>query len=187
MTPALPDPADPEIAAAVFADHLGRVRASPQARDHGWTFTTVDRLRILVAMSASRADGTTDRYHAMLGAQFYDLYPPTAMFVNPVPGTEGWQEATPASRWLPMVQGLNWFTVHPTYQYPAHQIATELYTPPRQLICCSMILEYYISNHNPTDGQRWQQGRHTLGATLARIQEALTTPYYQGPAGADDS
>lgn len=187
MTFPAPDPADPEIAAAVFADHLGRVRPGAQARDHGWTFTTVDRLRTVVTMTASRADGTVDRYHVMLGAQFYDLHPPTVMFVNPVPGADSWREAAPTSRWLPVVGGLNWFAVHPTYQYPPLQIATELYAPPRQLVCCSMILEYYISNHNPTGGQRWQQGRHTLGATLARIQEALTLPYYQGPAGADDS
>lgn len=187
MTSAVPDPADPEIAAAVFVDHLSRVRAGPLARDHGWTFTVVDPLRTVVAMSASRADGTADRYHVMLGAQFYDLYPPTVMFVNPVPDANGWREAAPTSRWLPVVGGLTWFGMHPTYQYPALQVATELYTPPRQLVCCSMILEYYISNHNPTSGQRWQQGRHTLGATLARIQEALTPPYYQGPAGANDS
>lgn len=187
MTSAAPDPADPEVAAAVFAHHLDRVRAGAQARAHGWTFTTVDPLRTVVAMSASRADGTDDRYHVMLGAQFYDLYPPTVMFVNPAPGADGWREAAPTSRWLPVVGGINWFAVHPNYQYPPHQIASELYTPPRQLVCCSMILEYYISNHNPTGGQRWQQGRHTLGATLTRIQDALTIPYYQGPAGADDS
>jgi hypothetical protein len=187
VTSAAPDPADPEVAAAVFADHLNRVRVSTQARDHGWTFTCVDPLHAVVAMSASRANGTADPYHLLLGAEFYDLHPPTVMFVSPVPSTNGWREAGATSRWMPVVSGLNWFAVHPNYQYPGQEIDRDIYTPPRQLVCCSMILEYYISNHSPTDGQRWQQGRHTLGGTLARIQEALTSPQYQGPAGADDS
>jgi hypothetical protein len=55
------------------------------------------------------------------------------------------------------------------------------------LVCCSMTFEYYISGHNPASGQQWQQGRHTLGATLTRIQDALTSPNYQRPSGAHDS
>jgi hypothetical protein len=98
VTSAAPDPADPEVAAAVFAEHLDRVQLGVQARDHGWMFTTVDPLHSVVEMSASRADGTADPYHLLLGAEFYDLHPPTAMFVNPVPGAEGWREASPTSR-----------------------------------------------------------------------------------------
>jgi hypothetical protein len=49
-----------------------------------------------------------------------------------------------------------------------------------------MTYEYYISGHSPAPGQRWQQGRHTLGATLTRVQDALTSAQYQGPAGVVD-
>ncbi|WAJ42862.1 hypothetical protein OK015_16505 [Mycobacterium sp. Aquia_216] len=188
MTSDVPHVADPEIAAAVFADHLGRVLAGPQARDHGWKFTVVDPLHAVVGLTATRPDGATDPYHVALGAEFYDVHPPTVKFVVPEPGCTGWPEAGATSRWLPALAGLDWFHVHATYGYaepPPEYCAS--YRRPRQLVCCSMTLEYYISGHAPTDGQRWRQGRHTLGGTLARIQEALLSPQYQGPAGADDS
>lgn len=187
MTCPVPTPADPEVASAVFADHLDRLRVGRQARDHGWTFNTVDPLHTVVAVSASRPDGVIDSYYVMLGAEFYDLHPPTVKFMAPAPGPEAWREASPTSRWLPVVNGLEWFHIHPTNQYPETGIDASIYTPPRQLVCCSMILEYYITSHQPTDGQRWKQGYHTVGGTLARIQDALTSPQYQGPAGADDS
>jgi hypothetical protein len=46
-----------------------------------------------------------------------------------------------------------------------------------------MVFEYYITGHTPTDGQRWQKGRHTLAATLNRISTALISPNYRGPSG----
>jgi hypothetical protein len=187
VTSDVPHVADPEIAAVVFADHLGRVQAGPQARDHGWTFTVVDPLHAVVGLTATRPDGSTDPYHAALGAEFYDLHPPTVKFVVPEPGSTGWPEAGATSRWLPALAGLDWFHVHGTYGYSEPPPEHCAYRRPRQLVCCSMTLEYYISGHAPTDGQRWRQGRHTLGGTLARIQEALLSPQYQGPAGADDS
>lgn len=189
----VPAIADVEIAAAVFAEHLSRVEAGEQARSHGWTFTQLDPLHVVVALRGKRPSGENDEYHVKLGAEYYDLYPPTTSFVCPPrpaagdqPAREGWAEAPPGSRWLPAVSSLEWFAIHPAYSFPAG-VANARDGLPRQLVCCSMTFEYYISSHQPTSGQRWQQGRHTLGATLTRIQDALTSGQHQGPAGALDT
>jgi hypothetical protein len=188
----VPAVADPEIAATVFADHLARVEAGEQARGNGWTFTRLDRLHVVVAVTAVRPSGERDIYHVRLGAEYYDAHPPTTSFVSPPrpalddrSAREGWIEAPPGSRWLPAVAPLPWFAIHPAYSFPSG-VANARDGLPRQLVCCSMTFEYYISSHNPTPGQRWQQGRHTVGATITRIQDALTSPNYQGPAGAVD-
>lgn len=190
----LPALADEEVATAVFGAHVARVRASAQARDHGWQFTMLDPLHAVVSLTGIRPDGHPDLYHVRLGAEFYDRYPPTTCFVSPPrsatssePAREGWTEAAEGSRWLPAVTPLTWFAIHPTYGYQSDVRQHAGYPVPRQLVCCSMCLEYYITDHNPTLGQQWQQGRHTLGATLNRIQDALTSPNYQGPSGAHHS
>ncbi|MDG4755720.1 hypothetical protein O7630_32760 [Micromonospora sp. WMMD718] len=187
MLTGVPALADAEIAAATFADHLARVEAGEQARASGWAFTRLDPLHVVVTMTAVRRNGEADIYHIKLGGEYYDTYPPTTSFVCPPrpadgdrPARTGWEEAPPGSRWLPVVNGLEWLAVHGSYANFADGRT-------RQLVCCSMTYEYYITGHNPTPGQQWQQGRHTLGATLNRIQDALTSARYEGPAGAIDS
>jgi hypothetical protein len=182
----VPALADAEIAAAVFADHLARVEAGELARANGWTFTRLDPLHVIVLVTGIRQSGERDQYYVKLGGEYYDLYPPTTSFVCPPcpavgdrPARDGWTEAPADSRWLPLVNGLEWLAIHAVYSNFPDGVA-------RQLVCCSMTYEYYISGHNPTPGQRWQQGRHTMGATLTRIQDALTSAQYQGAAGAVD-
>jgi hypothetical protein len=187
MTSKVPALADAEIAAAVFADHVARVEKGEQARAHGWTFIRLDPLHVVVTMTAVRPSGQQDTYYVKLGGEYYDTYPPTTSFVCPPrpeagdqPARATWSEAGAGSRWLPVVNGLQWLAIHAVYPSFADGV-------PRQLVCCSMTFEYYISGHNPTPGQRWQQGRHTLGATLNRLQDALISDQYEGPAGAVDS
>lgn len=184
MTLATPAATDPEIAAAVFADHVARVESSAQARAHGWTLTLLDPLHVIVDITGTRATGERDNYYVKLGAEYYDRYPPTTSFVSPPrPGSGSvgmrteWAEAPAGSRWLPNVTSLPWFAVHSDYSNFTDGTI-------RQLVCCSMTLEYYISGHGPTSGQTWRQGRHTLAATLNRVQDALSSKDYQGPAGA---
>jgi len=184
---AVPALADPEIAAAVFADHVARVSGGAQARDRAWAFTWLDAMHVVATVTGTRPDGQHDAYYVKLGAEYYDMYPPTTSFVCPPrpatgsqPGRDGWPEAPAGSRWLPNVQGLPWLAIHSGYANFADGEA-------RQLVCCSMTYEYYITGHGPTAGQRWQQGRHTVAATLNRIHDAINCPNYQGPAGANDS
>ena len=183
---AIPALADPEIAAAVFAGHLDRVSQGAQARQRAWVFTRLDAMHVVVSITGTRPDGHRDGYYLKLGAEYYDRYPPTTSFVCPPrPATghtadrDGWTEAPAGTRWLPVVQGLPWFAIHPGYGNFADGVA-------RQLVCCSMTFEYYITGHGPTTGQQWRQGRHTLAATLNRVHDALNSTNYQGPAGADD-
>jgi hypothetical protein len=185
MTATVPAAADPEVAAAVFADHLARVESSAQARTHGWAFTCLDPLHAIVTVTGRRRTGERDDYHVRLGGEYYDRYPPTTSFVCPprkgnddMNGRASWLEAPAGSRWLPDLTALPWFAIHSNYSFADGTV--------RQLVCCSMTFEYYISGHGPSSGQEWRQGRHTLAATLNRIQEALTSANYQGPAGALD-
>ncbi|MDF3140861.1 hypothetical protein [Streptomyces sp. T21Q-yed] len=177
-----PSPADPQIAAAVFADHVERALVSELARRDGWAFTWLDPLHVVAEIKAGRMGGDGDRFYVKLGAEYYDLHPPTTAFVcPPEPEATGtvaplaWSSAPAGSRWLPALEPLPWFAIHAAYGYADGS---------RQLVCCSMTFEYYITGHSPTAGQQWQQGRHTLMATLSRIQDALDSPNYKGPADA---
>lgn len=37
-------------------------------------------------------------------------------------------------------------------------------------------------DHAPKDSERWQQGRHTVSATLSRLAEIFSPKYYRGPS-----
>jgi len=176
-----PSAADVEIAAAVLADHVERAQASEVARQHGWTFTWLDPLHVVVEVRPERTAGNGGHFFVKLGAEYYDLHPPTTTFVcPPEPGADtstssAWSPAPSDSRWFPVLEPLPWFAVHGAYSFA---------DGPGQLVCCSMTFEYYITGHNPTAGQQWRQGQHTLVATLSRIQDALDSPNYRGSADA---
>jgi hypothetical protein len=179
----VPALADPDIAAATFAAHLERALASEPAVRSGWTATIVSPLEAVIHLTARRLDGTTDLFHLRLRAQWYDQFPPQAEFVAPPrdPDPSWWNPST-ESRWMPRINNGVFpdgrFAFHPAYTFGTEQ---------RQLICCSMSFDYYISGHGPTEAQTWRQGRHTLVALLTRVQEALLPPAYEGPAGDHDS
>lgn len=179
----VPALADPDIAGVTFAAHLARALASSPALRAGWTATTVSPLEVVIHLTANRPDGTADPYHLRLRADWYDQFPPQAAFVVPPPESGGeWLDAAPETRWMPRVNNGVWpdgrFAFHPVYSFETGQ---------RQLICCSMSFDYYITGHAPTEAQKWRQGQHTVMALLSRVQEALQTPAYEGPAGDHDS
>lgn len=183
MIAAAPALADPDIAAATFAAHLAHALASGPGVRAGWAATLMSPLEAVIHLTAHRPDGTTDPYHLRLRGHWYDQFPPQAAFVAPPlePGGQ-WQDASPETRWMPRVNNAVWpdgrFAFHPVYSFETEQ---------RQLVCCSMSFDYYISGHTPTEAQRWQQGQHTVMALLSRVQEALQAPAYEGPAGDHDS
>lgn len=178
-----PVPSDPEIAAATFTAHLNQAIASEPGQRWGWAVTRVDPLEAIVHMHAIREDGTVDDYHLRVRAHYYDEWPPQAIFVAPPKTADGpWREPELTSQWLPHVENV-WtdsrFAYHTRYPYTDR--------PHAQLICCSKSFDYYISNHTPTEGQRWRQGKQTVVALLTRVQEALQPPAYKGPLGALDT
>ncbi len=172
-----PVPSDPEIAAATFAAHLDRALASPAGERAGWTATRTGPLEAIVHITAERSDGE-DTYHLRLRADWYDKWPPQAVFVAPPTGeSEEWRIPTGASRWLPKT------TSFPDGSFAFHTDYSFSEGPQRQLICCSMSFDYYTTGHTPTPAQHWEQGRHTVAALLNRVQKALRPPYYEGRVG----
>jgi hypothetical protein len=186
VTAIVPALADPEIAAAVFETHLTAGMNGSLASCYGWSATRLSTLSAVVTLSAATTTGERHPYYVLLGADYYDLYPPQAAFVIPPGHTaeaskSAWRPACEQSRWLPTVDPAKLnseLQIHASYTY---EVEGNLQ---RQLICSSMSFDYYITNnHTPTDTQRWRQGRHTLVALLSRLSDALTGDSYLGPAG----
>ena len=162
---------DPEIAAATFRTHLERLAASGAVKELGVTWDFIDNLHVLVHFEGLRADGTRDPYRVLLGAEFYDLWPPTAAFIDP----ETMQPPVATSPWWPAITNPPWGAFHHAYPFQNAQ--------PRQLICITFVAEYYMTQHNPSELSVWRQGKHTVAATITRIAELLRSPIYRQPSG----
>jgi hypothetical protein len=169
-------PSDPEVAARIFTSHLDVYWQNRGCASKGWTRSPIDELHTIVTIPAQRSDDETDDYHVRLGAEYYDSYPPTVLLVSP---EDGWPRARAGTPWWPEVTAQSWFALHDSYQYCDAQ-GQPLFEG--QLVCFSMTAEYYMSNHAPTDAQRWTPGRHTVAATLSRLGEILSPPHYGGPS-----
>lgn len=164
--------ADPEIAAAIFRDHLIRSIDGAATAGRDWAIVEwVDDLHVVVRMWGSAGDAQFPHF-VLLGAEHYDLHPPTVHFVDP---RSGWSDAGLGTKYFPVISSCGWFQLHPAYQFEDGV---------RQLVCFSCSADYYVSGHTPTDEQRWQQGKHTVSATLARLNRVLGPEFYQG-RGAD--
>lgn len=175
-----PDPVDPEIAAVTFDEDLTRHFQHGRATDSGWERINVDPLHAVVRVPATRADGSEDHYFIRLGAEYYDLWPPTVAFVAPNEHG-GWSEAAPGMCWWPNQQN------QPGFEFGLHHNRAFDDGTVGQLLCFSHTFEYYISGHSATEAQAWRQGTHTLSATLNRIALILTAPNYIGPSGDRDT
>ena len=175
-----PDPVDPEIAAITFDVHLSQFFKHGRGAGDGWERIDVDPLHAVVRVPAVRADGTRDHYFVRLGAEYYDVWPPTVAFVRS-DGEAGWVEANQNSRWWPNQQN------SPGFPFGLHYGRTFSDGSVGQLLCFSHTFEYYISDHKPTETEAWRQGKQTLSATLNRIARVLTAPNYIGPSGDSDT
>lgn len=173
----LPTPVDLEIAAATFLRDLDQLWASGKPEERGWQRQQLDPLHELIALPGRRDDAPDDEYFVELGAKYYDYWPPTTAFVDPVTQTE----AQPNTRWWPKIEGADEFGFTPT-AFPAGYV-TRLGQPMQQLICFTATAQYYMVNHNPPEHTVWKQGDHTLARTLGRLHELLGPPFYKGPAG----
>jgi hypothetical protein len=171
MTSEQPAPVDPEIAAITIGRHLDDLWATPTPSRRGWGRLALDSLRHVVALPARATGGATAHYFALLDARCYDLWPVDVAFVDP----SDWKPVS-AGRWLPQIkpEPTSRFAMHARYSFPDQSI--------RQLVCFSGTLGYYESAHAPTESQRWRQGKHTVAATLFRLDEMLGPDYYLGPS-----
>ncbi len=164
--------ADPEIAAAIFKEHLDRLWNTGRPGRRGWLRHDLDPLHTLVALPATRSSGEIDAYYFRLGAEYYDAAPPTVALVEP----DGLTHPPEKSKWFPALDPKpSWFGLHAEYPWPSG--------PRRQLVCFTLSAEFYMTDHSPKDSEVWTQGRHTVAATLYRLAEALSPKYYRGPGG----
>ena len=162
--------ADAEIAAATFKQHLDQLWASGRPARLGWERSEIDSLHVMAKLPAKRASGAIDYYYFRLGAEYYDAAPPTVKLVQP----DGHTYAPNGSRWFPLFASTpSWFHLHATYPWPAGA---------GQLVCFSFAAEYYMTDHSPKETERWEQGRHTVAATLSRLAEVLSPPFYREPS-----
>ena len=179
-------PVDPDIAAATLHLHLKRFLRQ-LGRSNNFRLVELDRVTAVVAIRAARANGTVEWFQTLHNGSWYDLLPTQVSFVKRQ--DKSWVPATFGSRDYPLIAGSPTptgsvsgtappfqFALHPDYQYPDGS--------KRQLVCFSHSYDYYISNHEPTEHQRWIQGTHTISATLTRLHEVLQPPHYQGPSDA---
>lgn len=166
--------ADPEIAAAIFSNHLDELWSTGRPARLGWGLLRLGPLDVVTALPGERADGSRDWFFIRLGAEHYDTYPVTVRFVTPV----DWTDAGEGTRWLPSFSGSPPFSfaLHPQFaNYPDRVL--------RQLVCFSYAAEYYVTGHSPQSHEAWQQGKHTVAGTLYRLAEVLRAPFYMRPAG----
>jgi hypothetical protein len=168
-----PTPADPEIAAVVFGEHIDRLWATCRPLQLSWermVLAPPDPLHAVFKLPAKRPSGEIDHYYVRLGAEYYDPAPPTVAFVQP----DTWTPAVELSRWFPKIEPKpGWFGLAANHRFPNGEV--------KQLVCFTFTAEYYMTDHSPTDSERWRQGRHTLSATLFRLAEVLAPPYYREP------
>lgn len=162
---------DPEVAAIAFAADLVRAWSTGRPQKLGWTRTKMDDLTEIVQIPGRSPIGNRDPYHLRLSATHYGPHPVKVNFVEPLT----WAIARDGSRWFPRLECLpTWFGLHDAYGYPDGTA--------RQLVCFSFNLDYYTSNHSPKQTEVWQQGRHTVAATLYRLHEILGPAHYRGPS-----
>jgi hypothetical protein len=160
---------DPDVAAATFRADIDALWATGRPEQRGWTRTSIDPLTGIVHMPGRTADGPAGLYHLRLHASHYGPHPPKVTFVEPV----SWAEPPQISVWLPRLENPpSWFGLHPVYSYPDGRVG--------QLVCFSHSLDYY-ADHGPKSSEQWEQGVHTVAATLNRIYEILGPPHHKGP------
>jgi hypothetical protein len=170
--------ADPEVAAMLFKEHLDDLWSGGRPEKLGWRRTPVDALHEVVVLPAKRPDGTIDDYDILLGAEYYDRWPPTVAFVDP----DTLAEARLGGRWFPELQVRpDWFALHDGFAFPAEYALNG--STARQLVCFTGTAQYYMVDHQPPETTIWTPGRHTVSMVLMRLHEVLKQPFYLKPSG----
>ena len=166
---------DLAIARSQFTEDLAVAMRSMRARQYGWRFEPdYPALRLRVDMWSLDRDGKRhDDYYIDMDMSYYRDRPPGVTFVNPETGSF---DPNKDVRWLP---------ADPAARPPGVEIGYHLsYSlsngETKQMVCNSMVLEYYMSNHVPPPGKAWDPTRHRLYATLTVLQDLLREPYYGG-------
>lgn len=163
--------ANPQIAASKLKSDLDAYVASGRLEKAGGKLRPIegDPMHFILELPGFRPDGQQDPYYLKLGATYYDLGPPTVEFVEP----DSYATARNGSPHYPVFSGPPNFALHDAYLFEDGTSG--------QLVCFSFSAMYYMSNHSPTQGERWNQGEHNVAATINTLIKILRD-HYQGPS-----
>ena len=163
-----------DLARSQFEEDMARAGSGDLVRRHGWVLEPdYAGLRLRARMwSVDEQARRRDDYHLDLDMSYYRRHPPGVTFVNP--DTRSFDPRNDM-RWLPAIASVPphiGIAYHPKYSLDNGVT--------KQMVCNSMVLEYYQTAHSPRDEEAWDPERHTLFATLTVLQTMLTAPYYGG-------
>lgn len=165
---------DPELARSYFKEDYDLVMQQDLPKLYDWTLCPdFDNLILSVKMWATdELGGRLDDYYVKLDMSYYKTWPPGVSYVNPATNT---LDQAKDMKWFPKMSNA------PSGMGIGYHISYALVgVEAKQMICNSMMLEYYQSNHNPTPNQKWNPDRHNFGTTLSNLQIMLRKPYYGG-------
>jgi len=168
-----PAKVNPDLARASFRQDFDLVVQEGLPDGYGWILMPYfDKLILYADLWATDEHGKRlDDYHLKLDFSYYKSWPPGVAFVNPESRSFDLQRD---QKWFPKLASC------PPGTEAQFHMAYNFSDGPRQLVCNSMVLEYYQSNHNPREDQKWNGARHNFGTTLNTIQLLLRKPYYGG-------
>jgi hypothetical protein len=166
----LPAKVNHRMAVAAVQEFLDDPDWQVRIAEYGWNVHLKGELTLLVALTAKPLGSTAERFTLRLICDYCPAYPPDVQFVNPITHeyVPGQDQRHVADLRAPYCH------VHLNYGYQ------NAYPYGPQLVCSSMTLGYYFSNHAPTPEQTWQPGRHSIGASIYTVHRALHSPYYFG-------
>lgn len=169
----LPTKVNRMLAEASVQEYLSDSQWQARAKEYGWIVKGMDALTLLVTMRARPISGPEDLgelYTLRLICEYYPTYPPDVQFVNPATND---YDAGKDGPHLPNLAA-PYCHMHPTYNYRTG------YPYGVQLVCNSLTLAYYFSEHNPPPEQAWKPGYHKIGSSLWTIYKALHSSHYTG-------
>lgn len=163
-----------ELAKAQFNEDYEKMLEQNLPSRYDWVWTPdFDNLLLYVDLWAKdENDARLDDYHLKLDMSYYRTHPPGVTYINP---ETKMFDPEKDLKWLPQKS-----QVPPAMDIQYHMSYKLLDGTQRQMVCNSMTLEYYLSNHSPTPEQKWDSTKHTFAATLTTLQIMLRKPYYGG-------
>jgi len=169
----LPSPVNRALAVAAVEDFFAAEKWQRRMGEYGLVFGMIDPLTLIVSVCARPVNGAHEMFTLRLACDYYPAHPPDVRFVNPQ--TFEYNPSTDL-RHVANLQA-QYCYVHTSYGYQ------QPYKYGPQLVCSSMTLGYYFSNHNPTEEQAWDPRRHNIGSTLYTVHRALHSTQYHGRHG----
>lgn len=169
----LPTRVNQAMAIAAVQEFLDDPDWQRQIAEYGWEISRIAALTLIVALRAKPLGATAEVFTLRLICDHYPTYPPDIQFVNPAT----YQYAPDLDlNHVARLEAQDCY-VHPRYGYQ------NLYPYGPQLVCSSVTLGYYFSNHTPMPDQAWQPGRHRIGTSIYTVYRTLHSSDYNGRHG----